>query len=202
MTVWGDEFGRTQNGNNNPYNIDSVATWNNYAMAATPAPNRVATGSGGAAYHDNFGTGTNTDGRNPLFVFAQYVVQLRRQHPALQQRQYADLVMNSGGDVTYQFKRADGQTDLREDDRCIWLRIDGSEVQDHDFLLLINMYSAPISFNLPAGQWRRIIDTATWAEKRHNIWSLDEADLIQSDYGVNPFSIVVLEEVSWQTGKT
>ena len=32
MFVAGDEFGRTQNGNNNPWEIDSVAMWNNYAM--------------------------------------------------------------------------------------------------------------------------------------------------------------------------
>jgi glycogen operon protein len=199
MTVWGDEFGRTQNGNNNPYNIDSVATWNNYAMLGTHAPNRVATGYPGDGYHDNFGAGKNTDGRNPLFVFVRYVTQLRNQHPALQQRQYADLVMNSGGDVTYQFKKTDGQTNLEGHDLCIWLRIDGSEVRDHDFLLLINMYSESVTFQIPADpgrQWRRIIDTAAWAEFRHNIWFLTDADLVENDYCVSPFSIVVLEEVN------
>lgn len=38
MTVSGDEFGRTQNGNNNPYNIDSVATWSSYNMVAINHP--------------------------------------------------------------------------------------------------------------------------------------------------------------------
>jgi glycogen operon protein len=143
--------------------------------------------------------GKNTDGRNPLFVFVRYVTQLRNQHPALQQRQYADLVMNSGGDVTYQFKKTDGQTNLEGHDLCIWLRIDGSEVRDHDFLLLINMYSESVTFQIPADpgrQWRRIIDTAAWAEFRHNIWFLTDADLVENDYCVSPFSIVVLEEVN------
>ena len=44
MLVAGDEFGRTQNGNNNPYNVDAPGTWNNYNMIATDSPNAVATG--------------------------------------------------------------------------------------------------------------------------------------------------------------
>jgi glycogen operon protein len=198
MTVWGDEFGRTQNGNNNPYNIDSVATWSNYAMLATNHPTVVDTGYPGASYHDNFGAGTNTDHRNPLFVFAQYVLRLRNQHHALRQRQYGDLVMDSGDDVTYQFKQCDGRTDLYEQDRCVWLRIDGSEVGDHDFLVLINMYSESVSFVVPAApgcDWYRIIDTAAWAEANHNLWPLEQAARIERNYSVNPFSIVVLEEL-------
>ena len=54
MVVAGDEFGRTQNGNNNPWALDSPAMRNNYAMIATSAPQRVAVEDGtGAAYHDN-----------------------------------------------------------------------------------------------------------------------------------------------------
>ncbi|HIK46869.1 MAG TPA: glycogen-debranching protein [Leptolyngbyaceae cyanobacterium M65_K2018_010] len=198
MTVWGDELGRTQNGNNNPYNIDSVATWNNYAMLGTNHPTAVDTGYPGASYHDNFGPGTNTDHRNPLFVFVHYVLHLRNQHPALRQRHYGDLVMDSGGDVTYQFKQFDGQTELMERDRCVWLRIDGSEVGDHDFLLLINMYFEPVTFTVPddsGAEWRRMIDTAAWAETTHNVWPMDQAEPIVGSYQVHPFAIAVLEEV-------
>ena len=38
MIVSGDEYGRTQNGNNNPWNIDTIGLWNNWAMAGTNAP--------------------------------------------------------------------------------------------------------------------------------------------------------------------
>ena len=31
--VFGDEFGRTQNGNNNPYNLNTIGMWNNWAAA-------------------------------------------------------------------------------------------------------------------------------------------------------------------------
>jgi isoamylase len=35
MVCSGDEFGRTQNGNNNPYNLNTIGMWNNWAAAAT-----------------------------------------------------------------------------------------------------------------------------------------------------------------------
>ena len=198
MIVWGDEFGRTQNGNNNAYNIDSVATWNNYAMIASNAPTSLPTGGGGV-YHDNFGAGTNPDGRNPLFQFATFVVGLRHRHPCLRQRSYGDVFMDSGEDVTYQFMRADGTSGTQDGDRCVWLRIDGSEVGDHDFLLLINMDAEPHRFSVPVDEgksWLRIIDTASWAEPRCNRWREgDDAEPIGGDYEVAPFSIAVLEEV-------
>ena len=72
-----------------------------------------------------------------------------------------------------------------------------SEVNDHDFLLLINMYSQPVSFSVPLEnnqQWQLIIDTAAWAETNCNYWSVAEANPIYNNYQVNPFSIVVLEQ--------
>jgi len=198
MIVWGDEFGRTQNGNNNPYNIDSVATWNNYNMIATRQPHGINT-DGGGAYHDNFGMATNALDRNPLFIFAAYVAHLRKSHIALKQHKYADFVLDQGNDVTYLFKKEDGQSDLNQGDRCVWLQIDGSAVKDHDFLVLINMYSKNVTFTIPTPeadkQWFRIIDTAAWAEPEYNCWSVDQAQSIVGDYSVDAFSIVVLEEV-------
>ncbi len=199
MAVWGDEFGRTQNGNNNPYNIDSVATWSNYRMLATNSPTRIPTGVEGA-YHDNFGTADCASNRNPLFGFVRHVLDLRRKSKALKQRAYGDLVMDSGGDVTYWFKKEDGVSDVREGDRCISLRIDGSEVGEFDFLLFINMYWQAVAFTFPpagAGhEWARIIDTATWAESHDNVWSIDAAARLSGRYSVNAYSIVVFREVA------
>ena len=203
MVVWGDELGRTQNGNNNPYNIDSVATWNNYRMIATNAPNNIPTEYGGA-YHNNFGIATTADGVNPLFMFARHITHLRKNHIALRQHQYADFEMDSGDDVTYQFRKNDGHSYLDSSDRCVWLRIDGSEVEDHDFLLLINMHSEPVSFSVPSQesaqdnqpkQWVLLIDTAAWAEPNYNYWPVQQANTIIDNYQVSPFAIVVLEEI-------
>ena len=198
MTVWGDELGRTQNGNNNPYNIDSVATWNNYNMIATRQPTAIETGYGGI-YNDNFGTGTNSEERNPLFVFVHYITHLRLNHVALKQSRYGDMVLDSVDNVTYLFKKLDGVSDLHNGDRCVWLLIDGSGVGDHDFLVLINMYSASANFLVskpaPNHEWKLIIDTATWAEPNYNFWTVSQAPTIDKDYNVHGFSIVVLEEV-------
>lgn len=200
MVVWGDEFGRTQNGNNNPYNIDSIATWNNYEMIASKAPHTLPTGYPDSPYHNNFGTGTNAAEINPLFYFATYIAHLRRDHPALKQREYGDLFLDAGGDVTYLFTKNDGSSSLQPDNRCISLRIDGSEVKDLDFLVLINMYHEKVSFRIPSGQsdmsWIRIVDTAAWAEPEYNCWQTNKAAIIKEYYEVEPWAIAVLAEIS------
>jgi isoamylase len=198
MAVWGDEFGRTQNGNNNAYNVDSVATWSNYAMLATNSPNAIETGGGGA-YHNNFGVANCAADRNPLFVFARYVLNLRGAARSLQQRRYGDLVLDSGNDVTYLFKREDGVSDLLDSNRCVWLRIDGSEVGDTDFLLCCNMHSETVPFTVPPAadgrRWVRLIDTATWAEPSFNCWPANDGAEVQDRYEVDALSMVVLREI-------
>jgi len=201
MTVWGDEFGRTQNGNNNAYNIDSVATWNNYEMIASNRPTAVATEAAGA-YHDNFGAAQNSDGHNPLIQFAANLGRLRHAHPCLRQRKYGDWLMDSGEDVTYLFRQPDGFSNLSPGDCRVWLRIDGSAVGDHDFLLLVNMDPDRCWFVVPTDQdrsWVRIIDTADWAERHLNFWNLEnDADEIVGSYELAPWAIAVLEEVQAQ----
>ena len=102
--------------------------------------------------------------------------------------------------MTYQFKRTDGETDPGEGDRCLWLRIDGSAVGDHDFLLLINMDAQPHPFRVPAHagrSWVRLIDTAAWAESQGNCWDASAArETILDAYAVVPWSIGVLEQVA------
>jgi glycogen operon protein len=198
MVVWGDEFGRTQNGNNNPWNVDSVATWNNYWMIPTNAPHRVPTGGGGA-YHDNFGVAASAPDKNPLFVFARFVLGLRRRSATLKQRGYGDLELGSG-DVTYLFRREDGESELEAWNRAVSVRIDGRSVGEGDFLLFLNLYDRELGFRVPDSgpgrRWVRIIDTATWAEPEFNTWQPTEAATIVGDYRVHPWSVVVLEEIA------
>jgi glycogen operon protein len=198
LVVWGDEFGRTQNGNNNPYNIDSVATWNNYAMISSHEPNGVSTEDSGA-YHNNLGRAATASNVNPLFNFARYMANLRKKHSALKQRTYGDFAMNSGNDVTYLFRKEDGYTYLNDNDRCIWLRIDGSAVGDQDLLVFINMWTEKVKFTVPADsdsqKWVRLVDTDKWAEECCNVWDLKTGAEIKNSYTVNPWSIVILEEL-------
>ena len=198
MIVYGDEFGRTQNGNNNPYNVDSVCTWNNYNMINTDSPNNVALGMGySGSYHNNLGTDSNTDNKNALFLFAQYVMNLRKNTPTLRQSDY---------NVTYTFKKENGTSDLSNGDRCVWIRING----DTDFLVFINMWTGLVDFTIPnpdsGKKWVRIIDTASWAEYNigasayNNFWEVTDPNAYQvtssTNYGVNAWSIVVFQEAN------
>jgi glycogen operon protein len=197
MTLGGDEFGRTQNGNNNPYKIDSVGVWQNYDMIATQSPTSVDTGGSGV-YHDNYGRDANRSGKNGLFLLTRFLLHLRRDHPCLRQALFGDLELDRGNDVTFWFKSEDGVTDVRPDARCLQWRIDGSAIGDADFLLCVNMWHLSVSFQIPlarAGRhWRRIVDTAPWAEVYGNYWPAEAAMPIESSYWVHPYSVVVFLE--------
>jgi hypothetical protein len=190
MIVYGDEFGRTQNGNNNPYNIDSVATWNNYGMIDTDSPQLEPTGGGGA-YHDNLGTDGNADGINGNFVFARRMLNLRASSPALRQ---------AGYDMGIWYMKEDGVTTFNSStDRCAWIRMDGSSVGDGDYLIFSNMYTTTVRFTVPAAEagmrWVRLADTASWAETHCNSWDIADAATITTQYDVNAWSMVILKEV-------
>lgn len=203
MTVGGDEYGRTQNGNNNPYKMDTLGIWQNWDMLGTSAPTQLpVTGREGdptlGNYHDNYGRDGHALGRNGYFAFACAVLALRKAHASLRQDRYADLQSDSGGDVTYTFKGTDGYSDLQEGERCLSLRIDGSEIGDADLLAFINMHDHDVTFALPqakpGARWLRLFDTAAWAEPWANHWKLDAAETITGNYGVHAWSVVVLLE--------
>lgn len=191
MIVYGDELGRTQNGNNNPYNIDSVATWNNYNMINTDSPHSVPTGGDGA-YHNNFGTFGNDKNRNGNFEFAKYMMKLHASEPALNQKDYA---------VVYEFKKENGTSTLSGGDKCVWLRIKGSSIPEgSDYLVFMNMHTETVPYTVPeAGtgyKWVRLADTANWAETDFNCWTLDKVTACTGTYGVNPWSVVILKRAA------
>ena len=190
MIVWGDEFCRTQNGNNNPYNIDSVATWSNYNMINTDSPHSVPTGGGGS-YHNNFGTFNNAEDVNGNFVFMNYMLKLKASEPALNQADYS---------VTYDFKSPSGYTSPD-----VIVHIDGSSVTGgSDYLLMMNMTGGQVNFTVPAAasgkEWVRIVDTQTYFESEFNCWEDSKASVISDSYGVAPWSVVILKQVDAGTG--
>ena len=197
MILSGDEFARTQNGNNNPYKIDSVGIWNNYDMIASPSPNTVPTGGSGT-YHDNYGADEHPDGRNGLFLFVRFLIQLRKAHRSLRVDKFADFELDAGGDVTFWFTSEDGKGRLFDGERSVQWRIDGSAIGDDDFLLCVNMDHAPVEFTLQPPdeglQWKRVADTAAWAEAHGNCWSLRHAEAMGSQYVVHPYAIAVFQE--------
>ncbi|MGP1368822.1 MAG: alpha-amylase family glycosyl hydrolase [Treponema sp.] len=190
MIVYGDELGRTQNGNNNPYNIDSVATWNNYNMINTDSPHAVATGGDGA-YHNNFGAFGNSKDKNGNFEFAKYMMKLHASEPALNQKDYK---------VSYDFKKENGTTDLSGGERCVWVKINGSTVPNgSDYLMFMNMHTETVPYTVPeAGtgySWVRLADTQSYFETDFNCWSSDKVIPCAGTYGVAPWSVVILKKV-------
>jgi len=200
LAVSGDEFARTQNGNNNPWNLNTIGMWNNYAMAMTNRPTSIAVDPANLTvkYHDNFGFAECAPNTNPFFEFAVFVARLRNQHRALRQRTWGNLTLNDN-DVSYVFSAQNGRSGPVWGDRCVRIHIDGSGVGDCDFLLIVNMWTTDISFDVPAQEngkkWVRIIDTAAWGEPYCNYWHTNDADTIESDYLVHPWSIAVLQEI-------
>ena len=187
MIVWGDEFSRTQNGNNNPYNIDSVATWSNYNMINTDSPHTVATGGSGS-YHNNFGTFDNLDEVNGNFMFMKYMLNLKANEPALNQKGYT---------VPYNFSSPNNYSG------ATMIHIDGSTVSGgSDYLLCMNMTGGEVSFTLPSAasgkSWVRIVDTQKFFENDFNCWNADtiESMPIDGSYGVSSWSVVIFKEVA------
>jgi isoamylase len=188
MLVYGDELCRTQNGNNNPYNLDSPATWNNYDSIRSDSPQAVSTLASGGPYHDNFGPDLIADGRSACFRFLSFMARLRRGSRALRQGNY---------DMSIAYSRADGSPGYDSDaDEAFRVRIDGSAVDDRDFLILVNLSFEAVRFRVEepdeGTKWTRIADTAHWAEAGDNVWEPDRAAVIRTDYEAKAFSIVLL----------
>lgn len=192
MVVAGDEFGRTQNGNNNPWALNSVAMRNNYEMIPTNSPHEVPVADGvDAFYHDNFGKFNSEHNVNGLFRFATFITNLRQRHESLQQKQYGDLVADNR-DVSYLYHSPSLTAHPAEGDRSISIFINN---EGDNFWLMVNMTDSPVNFRVPlAGRnraWRRLIDTHAWAESVHNFWPEGEGEIVENTAHLDGWSIVV-----------
>jgi len=195
MVVAGDELARTQNGNNNPWAIDSVATWTNYRMVATSSPTALPT-EGGGRYEDNFGTANGDAGRNPLLAFTRFVIELRRRFLFSGAAAHPTGITNFADETQFAFSREDGRSPIYDGLRCLMVRVDHKSNQPESLLLLINCWSGQVCFFIPPsegpGGWRRVVDTAVWAEPDDNHWPIERAEAVVEPYWVHPHSIVVL----------
>jgi isoamylase len=154
MICSGDEYGRTQRGNNNAYCQDNELAWFDWKW---------------------------DERRTQFFDFARKVVGLRRNHPSFRRRRYKNedpTESISAGSVRW--FRADGK-DMQADDweNGGWMRTlgmfldgnapeirdpDGLEVQDNNYLLLLNAHHEPVVFKIPHSlskcKWKVELDTA------------------------------------------
>lgn len=200
MIVYGDEFGRTQNGNNNPYNIDSVATWNNYSMIATDSPHTVSTGSNGNAecgtYTDKFGKFENTECKNGNFDFARFVMNERLNNESLRQV--------TGAASPIEWYSTAGVKGWADEGCTKALMINGSgKVSGGTYYMMINMTGDSVTFTIPAPssgkEWTRIVDTGSWAEEYLNYWEETDTSYRRDSsdtYGVGAYTVTILKQVT------
>jgi glycogen operon protein len=151
MLCGGDEWGRTQNGNNNAYCQDNEISWFDWER---------------------------NEQQNQLFEFTRELIYLRKEHPVFRRPKFLkgrripksdirDVTwFNPGGNQmsdsewTSPFVRCLGM--LLSGDATDVLNFEGEPIRDNTFLLLINANYEPISFVLPGQEyieWQLMLDT-------------------------------------------
>jgi glycogen operon protein len=155
MIAHGDEFGRTQQGNNNVYCQDNELSWMDWKLEPPQAE---------------------------LLTFTRKILKLRAEHPVFRRRRFFSGAAEKGGesevgdiawftpagltmaptDWSNSYARAvavflNGERLLAPDKR-------GQKVVDHSFLVLFNAHYEDIQFTLPGVDygdwWATIVDTA------------------------------------------
>lgn len=141
MLLAGDEFLRTQKGNNNAWCQDNSISWVDWTL---------------------------TESNRTFLRFVREMIWLRRRHPALRRRTFFKGDNGNGrADLTWHGTEPH-RADFGPYSKSIAFVIDGSftdrNEQDQDFYFACHTGSDPISFTVPASPsgrpWRLIIDTA------------------------------------------
>ena len=151
MICGGDEWGRTQNGNNNAYCQDNEISWFNWER---------------------------NDKQNQLFEFTRRLIQLRKEHPVFRRPKFLKGRRIPGSDIRDVMWFNPGGNQMSDEEwtspfvRCLAmllsgdatdvLNFEGQPIRDDTFLLLINAHYEPISFVLPGQEhieWQLILDT-------------------------------------------
>lgn len=209
MVVSGDEYGRTQNGNNNPWNLNTIGMWNNWAQLSSNTPTRLPVDPDNpelASYFDVVGECDSAPNVNPMFRFARFTARLRALDVTLRQKTWGSGKLDSDN-VSYLYYCPDLSREPGLTDRQLTVLINGAGVGGTDYLVMINMYTSPAVFKVPDSteisrrdlKWHRLIDTAPWAESVGNCWPPADGDVIEGSYTVEPWSIAVLAAASDQS---
>jgi glycogen operon protein len=151
MLVGGDEFGRTQKGNNNAYCQDNELSWFDWQGA---------------------------DGQ--LFEFTRRLIQLRKDHPVFRRPKFFQGRRIRGSEIKDVMWFNPGGSEMSDENwaspfvRCLGMLLsgdtvdvvnfEGEPVRDETFLVLINAHFEAIPFLLPGSEhleWELILDTSS-----------------------------------------
>ena len=151
MLLGGDEFARTQHGNNNAWCQDNEISW--------------------------FDWNWDTRGQR-IYDFTRKLLELRREHPVFRRRQYLEgAVPDGSGLPDVWWFRADGRRMTKRDwneQRTVGMFLNGQEiaapgprgekVEDDSFLMLFNAHHEDVTFMLPTrrfgASWELVLTTA------------------------------------------
>ncbi len=145
MLLSGDEFGRTQGGNNNAYCQNNEISWNDYRQLHR---------------------------HRDLHRFVRLLIAIRKNHPVFTRGEFytgRDNNRNLRNDIDW-FDCSGSRMDWSRTDTCLAVYIDGQEAalvgerQDDDFYLMFNPSQKKRDFTVPDPprglRWARVIDTA------------------------------------------
>ncbi|MFZ3374424.1 MAG: glycogen debranching protein GlgX [Chthoniobacterales bacterium] len=151
MLCGGDEWGRTQKGNNNAYCQDNEIGWFNWER---------------------------DEKQNALLEFTKKLIRLRREHPVFRRPKFFQGRRIHGSEIRDVMWFNEGGNEMSDEEwasplvRCLEmllsgdtidvLNFQGDPIRDETFLLLFNGYHEPIAFVLPGEEhveWELILDT-------------------------------------------
>ncbi len=145
MLLGGDEFLRTQDGNNNAYCQNNTISWFDWKLKEENREN---------------------------FTFLKKLIKFRQRHPALHRPEFylgKDSNFNAIPDITW-YDRFGEKPDWKDTGHCLAYRLDGTEadnehdIDDNDFYLMFNGSVKDHPFKIcppPEGtHWFRAINTA------------------------------------------
>ncbi|HJT80081.1 MAG TPA: glycogen debranching enzyme GlgX, partial [Chthoniobacterales bacterium] len=151
MLLGGDEFGRTQNGNNNAYCQDNEISWFSWKR---------------------------DEHRDRFFEFTRRLIQLRKEHPVFRRPKFLQGRRIRGSEVKDVMWFNPGGNEMSDEEwaspfvRCLGmllsgdtpdiLNFEGEPIRDQTFLFLINAHYEPIEFLLPGLEhleWELLLDT-------------------------------------------
>ncbi len=134
LLLGGDEWLRTQHGNNNAYSTgaDNEFNWHMW------------------------GAWQQADFRVRMHDFVRQVIQVRKDHA------YAFAPEEYGGGAPFEWKSANNDSNVAWDSRHLMLHY-WDESFGAQIVVLINHEASPVEFQLPEGvNWGRVIDTQRW----------------------------------------
>ena len=175
MILAGDEFGRTQRGNNNAYCQDNEISWVDWRLLEVHAD---------------------------LFRFFRHLIQFRRMHPLLRRETFDSDEEGRALHIAWHGVEL-GKPDWSSESRCLAMHLHGREGEETDDIYFIaNAHWEEHSFELPhltGRRWCRFVDTMQTPP--HDIAEPGaEATLAeQHHYPVGARSVVVLVSSSLTT---